>query len=336
MSQYFRPIIHNDPARADLALPVAGTRLWFDTVERMRRGEPSALIPASSAPPQILEKITGPRPFCARFAPGGPSLMGVMNVTPDSFSDGGKLGARQDAETRARQMIDAQVEIIDVGGESTRPGAETVPPEIEIARTAQVIAAIRAMDPEIEISIDTRKAVVAEAAVEAGATIINDVSALTFDPAMAETVARLGVPICLMHAQGDPATMQKNPLYGEVVLDVYDHLSARIDAAQAAGISRDQIIIDPGIGFGKTLQHNLSLIRRVGLLHGLGCPVLLGVSRKRFIGTISGEMTPALRAPGSVAVALEGARQGVQIIRAHDIDAHKQAFALWSGLSAHR
>lgn len=336
MSSYFRPIIQNDPARGEMAFPLRGTTLWFDTVEHIRRGESPVLEPASAAPAEALDILMGPPEPVGGLEMTAPRLMGVMNVTPDSFSDGGKLQALDEAESAARRMLDIGVDIIDVGGESTRPGAQTVPIDEEIARTADVIAGIRALDRSVMISIDTRKAAVAEAAVEAGATLINDVSALTYDPDMAQLVARTGVPICLMHAQGDPATMQEDPRYADVVLDVYDHLKQRIDAALEAGIARDQIVIDPGIGFGKKIEHNLSLIRRIGLFHGLDCPVLLGVSRKRFIGTLSGELTPAKRGPGSVAVALEALRQGVQIIRAHDIEAHRQAFALWSGLSGHR
>ena len=207
-----------------------------------------------------------------------------------------------------------------------------MPEDEEIARTAPIISALRAAGVGATISIDTRKAAVAEAAFAAGANMLNDVSAMTFDGAMADTAARSGTPICLMHAQGDPETMQKNPHYDDVLLDVFDYLAARVAAAEAAGVAKDCIIVDPGVGFGKTQAHNLTLIRGLSLFHTLGCPILLGVSRKRFIGNIAGVARAEDRASGSVSVALEGIRQGVQIIRAHDIEAHQQAFALWRAL----
>ncbi len=178
----------------------------------------------------------------------------------------------------------------------------------------------------------TRKAAVAKAALLAGATMLNDVSAMSYDGAMGSVAQEFGAPICLMHAQGDPETMQENPHYDDVLLDVFDHLAARVVAAQKAGIAKNRIIIDPGIGFGKTQAHNLTLIRGLSLFHTLGCQILLGVSRKRFIGNIGGAARAEDRASGSVSVALDGIRQGVQIIRAHDIDAHRQAFALWRAM----
>ena len=179
------------------------------------------------------------------------------------------------------------------------------------------------------LSIDTRKAAVGEAALTAGASLLNDVSGLTHDAAMAPLAARTGAPICIMHAQGDPKTMQKNPHYDDVLLDVYDALEAQIAVAEASGVTRNQIIVDPGIGFGKTMEHNLTLLKGLALLHGLGCPVLLGASRKRFIGTISGVEAAPARVAGSLAVALAGVAQGAQILRIHDVDETRQALALW-------
>ena len=185
----------------------------------------------------------------------------------------------------------------------------------------------------IAISIDTRKADVAKAAIAAGASMVNDVAAFSHDPALAQVTADAGLPVCLMHAQGDPATMQNDPRYDDVLLDVYDFLAARIAQAEAAGIARDAIVIDPGIGFGKTQDHNLTLLRNVSLFHALGCPILLGASRKRFIGTIGGGQDAKDRVAGSVAVALHGLSQGVQILRVHDTFATKQALALWSAIN---
>ncbi len=261
-----------------------------------------------------------------------PALMGVLNVTPDSFSDGGKFNSVTQAIYHARKMISEGADILDIGGESTRPGAAEVSIAEEIDRTAPIIDALRTAGVTTPISIDTRKAAVAKAALAAGAAMINDVSALSFDPELADIAAQSGTPICLMHAQGTPEVMQKNPSYGNVVQEVHAYLKSRIETATAAGIARDKIIIDPGIGFGKTLDHNLSLIRNLSAFHDLGCPVLLGVSRKNFIGVITDVQDPADRVIGSVTVALTAFSQGVQIIRAHDIKPHAEALAMWRAL----
>jgi dihydropteroate synthase len=331
MSVYFRPIIQTDPKRPADAVLLHGGPLWFDRVEPLERGVAHVLMPASELPSALLDQLSAPR-VIPSLPKGRAALMGVLNVTPDSFSDGGKFTAPQAAIAHAQAMVAAGADILDIGGESTRPGAALVPEEEEIARTAPIISALRAAGVGATISIDTRKAAVAEAALAAGANMLNDVSALTFDGAMAKTAARSGTPICLMHAQGDPETMQKNPHYDDVLLDVFDYLAARVAAAEAAGVAKDRIIVDPGVGFGKTQAHNLTLIRGLSLFHTLGCPILLGVSRKRFIGNIAGVTRAEDRASGSVSVAMEGIRQGVQIIRAHDIEVHHQAFALWRAL----
>lgn len=260
-----------------------------------------------------------------------PRIMGILNLTPDSFSDGGRLTDPAAAVAAARAMA-ADADILDIGGESTRPGAEPVPVAQEIARTAPVIRAIRAAGITTPISIDSRNAATARAALEAGADMVNDVSALTHDPEMAALVAEAGVPVCLMHAQGDPRNMQDDPRYGDVVAEVLDWLRARVAAAEAAGIAPARIVIDPGIGFGKTLAHNLTLLRSLSAFQDLGLPLLLGASRKRFIGTISGVERAADRLAGSLAVALHAAGQGVQLLRVHDVAETRQALALWAAL----
>ena len=199
----------------------------------------------------------------------------------------------------------------------------------ECARTVPVIEAVRA-GSNVPISIDTRKAQVGAAALKAGADLINDVAAFTFEPELAEVTAKAGAPVCLMHAQGDPTTMQDNPQYEDVLLDVYDFLEERIEASVALGISRDQIIADPGGGFGKSLEHNLTLLQGLSLFHGLGVPVLLGASRKKFIGTLGHAPEAENRAPGSIAVALSAISQGIQIIRAHDVAPTRQAMTLFA------
>ena len=260
-----------------------------------------------------------------------PQIMGILNVTPDSFSDGGAHNGAEAAIAAGQQMVTKGAALIDVGGESTRPGASFVSPDEEIARVEPAIAGLRARLDK-PISIDTRKTLVARAALSAGANLVNDVSGFTFDPDLASVCAKASVPVCVMHAQGDPATMQQNPTYDDVLLDVYDYLHDRIEALVTAGLDRNQIIADPGIGFGKTLDHNLTLLNRISLFHGLGVPILLGASRKKFIGTISGTTLASDRIAGSVAVALAAVAQGVQIVRVHDVAKTAQALALWQAV----
>lgn len=330
--EYFRPIAMTDPARPAGAFALAGGWCWFDRVEVLSRAAQGRIIPASEVPAPVLHRLTAPRPAFAGLTLDRPRLMGILNVTPDSFSDGGRFLAPEAALSQAQAMA-AGAEIIDVGGESTRPGAAEVPVEEEIARTAPVIRALRDGGLAAPISIDTRKAPVAEAALAAGASIVNDVSAFDFDPTLGPLASRLSAPVVLMHAQGVPATMQDNPLYGDVLLDVYDALAQRLARAEALGIERTRIVLDPGIGFGKTQAHNLALIRGLSLFHGLGCAILLGTSRKRFIGAIGRAEAPETRAPGSIATALAGVVQGVQVLRVHDVAETRQALRLWQALN---
>jgi len=253
--------------------------------------------------------------------------MGVLNVTPDSFSDGGDYASPAAALARGRAMIAAGADVLDIGGESTRPGSDTVPNDEEISRVLPVIGPLAGEG--VLISSDTRKSAVMSATVAAGARIINDISALTFDPNGLQTIVALRVPIVLMHAAGDPKTMQKDPRYRDASLDVFDYLEGRVNAAVAAGIPRSDILVDPGIGFGKGLDHNLGLLSELALLKGLGVGVLLGVSRKSFIGRVSGVQNPKDRLPGSLAAALHGLDQGVDVVRVHDVPETIQAIALW-------
>ncbi len=330
MTKYYRAIPMTDPARPAGALPIAGGWCWFDRIEVLSRGKAAEIIPANKAPQSVLHAIASPRADIAGLSMAEPQVMGILNVTPDSFSDGGRYIDPESALTQARSMIREGATIIDVGGESTRPGAAVVPVEEETARVAQVVDTLA--KGGVCVSIDTRKAPVAAKSAELGTKILNDVSAMSYDPKMAEVAASTGLPICLMHAQGTPETMQADPRYDDVVLDVYDYLAERIEVALAAGIKRTQIIVDPGIGFGKTLQHNLALLRRMSIFHSLGCPILLGASRKRFIGEISGAQDAAERMAGSVSVALDGIRQGVQIVRVHDTLHTRQAISLQTAL----
>ena len=243
-------------------------------------------------------------------------IMGVLNTTPDSFSDGGKFATFDKALVQARQMIDAGVDILDIGGESTRPGSEAVAESEELKRTIPLIEAVREFS-DVPISIDTNKSAVMRAAVAAGATIINSIWALRLEDSL-QVAAELGVPVCLMHMQGSPATMQQEPHYDDVVAEVMDFLRERIEAALEAGIARENIIVDPGFGFGKTLQHNLSLLRSLGELQQLGVEVLVGMSRKGMIGAVLDKPADQ-RLYGSLAVAVVAATQGADIIRVHDV-----------------
>lgn len=327
MTDYFRPLVQTGRCKPDDALMLAGGWCWFDRVAHLERGRDARIISAGEVPVSVLDRLTAPRADIAGISMAKPGLMGVLNVTPDSFSDGGRFQTADTAVAHAKAMAAAGADILDVGGESTRPGADFVPAEDEIARTEPVIRALAAANTS-PISIDTRKATVAGAALDAGARLLNDVSALTYDVDMASTAARADVPICLMHAQGDPKTMQDRPAYNDVLLDVYDFLEERLVTAEKHGISRDRVILDPGIGFGKATAHNLALIAGISIFHSLGCPLLLGASRKRFIGRVGGEPEADKRLAGSLAVALAGLREGVQIMRVHDISETRQAVAL--------
>jgi dihydropteroate synthase len=329
----YRPIPMSGGPRPPGALPLAGGPLWFAEAALHRRGAPTRLLPAADLPPEVARRLTAPHAPVCGLTLDRPRLMGVLNVTPDSFSDGGRHLALPQALAHAWALAAAGADILDVGGESTRPGADPVPLAEETARVVPVIAALRDAGFALPISVDTRHAAVAAAAFEAGADLFNDVSALTHDPASPALAAASGRPICLMHAQGDPKTMQDAPAYDDVLLDVTDFLDARVAAAEAAGIPRDRILVDPGIGFGKSAAHNLSLIRGLSILHGLGCPILFGASRKRFIGAIGGAPEPEARLPGSIAVALEALRQGAQVLRVHDVKETRQAVALWTALN---
>jgi dihydropteroate synthase len=259
-----------------------------------------------------------------------PQVMGIVNVTPDSFSDGGRFADASAAASAGADMATAGAAIIDVGGESTRPGAKLVWEGEEIERAVPVIRQLAAGGAAV--SIDTRKADVMTAALEAGARLVNDVSALTYDDRSAEIIAAAGVPVVLMHHRGNPATMQQDPRYDDVLVEVYLWFEERIVAAQAAGIARDKILIDPGFGFGKNVSHNLELMNGLAIFHALGCPVVVGASRKRTIGALSNEAPSDQRLGGSLAFALKAVEQGVQIVRVHDVPETVQALRVWRGL----
>ena len=259
-----------------------------------------------------------------------PQVMGILNMTPDSFSDGGSNTDISAAREHAAAMVEAGAAIIDVGGESTRPGAKPVWEGDEIERVMPAIEACAAMGAAV--SVDTRKAAVMEAALSAGATLVNDVSGLTHDMRSAEVVAAAGCPVVLMHAPGSGADLHEGGDYANVVFDVFDELRARRDAAVEAGIAASRILLDPGIGFGKSLADNLALMNALPLFHALGHPLLLGVSRKRMIGAMSNEAEADARLGGSIALTTKGMDAGIQLHRVHDVPETVQARNVWRGL----
>lgn len=256
-----------------------------------------------------------------------PRLMGIVNVTPDSFSDGGRFLDPEAAIDHGLRLAEQGADLLDVGGESTRPGAEPVSAGEELRRVMPVVAVLceRASVP---VSIDTSKAAVAREALAAGAEVVNDVTALRTDPAMLPLVAETGCGVCAMHMQGTPRSMQRNPTYDDVVAEVLDYLRARRDVLAGAGVDPARIALDPGIGFGKTTEHNLALLRHAGRLHELGCPVVVGHSRKRFIGQLLGDPETD-RTHGTIAVAVALARRGVQVLRVHDVEAVRGGLVLF-------
>jgi dihydropteroate synthase len=258
-------------------------------------------------------------------------LAGIVNVTPDSFSDGGKFFDPQRAIAHGLQLVEDGADLLDVGGESTRPGADEIAAEDEIARVVPVVEAL-ARQTSVPIAIDTSKPEVMRAAIAAGAGLINDVYALRRDGAL-DAAASLRVPVCLMHMQGEPRSMQEAPQYFEVVEEVKRFLADRIFACELAGIERKSIVVDPGFGFGKTLEHNLALLRGLAQIAGLGVPVLVGLSRKGMIGTLTGRDIDE-RAVGSAAAALIAVQNGALIVRVHDVASTRDALAVWQGVAS--
>ncbi|MBS0242195.1 MAG: dihydropteroate synthase [Proteobacteria bacterium] len=272
------------------------------------------------------------RPAVAGLAMDRPRIMGVVNVTPDSFSDGGSFATPKEAIEFARRLIDEGAEMIDIGGESTRPGSDRLSVEEELHRVMPVIEGL-AGKVTARLSIDTRNAEVMRRAALAGVNILNDVSALTWDSNSLRVASETRLPVVLMHSKGEPKSMQQNPRYNNALLDVYDMLHERIETCGRAGIPKERIIVDPGIGFGKTLAHNLDLIAGLALFHALGTTVMLGASRKSMIGALTGALDPSERVPGSLAAALAGAMHGCGILRVHDVAATRQALTVWEATS---
>ena len=324
---------------------LAGGLNWFAAVELItvegHKRTSTELVPVDKVQKRFdhdmaaqWQALTSPRPALQlgdrTIRLDQPQVMGIVNATPDSFSDGGRFADAAAAAESGSDMARDGAAIIDVGGESTRPGAKPVWEGDEIERIVPVIRQLAAGGAAV--SADTRKADVMTAALEAGARMINDVSALTYDDRSASVIAAAGVPVVLMHHQGAPETMQEDPRYEDVLIEVYLWMEERIRAAEAAGIARDNILLDPGFGFGKNVGHNLELMNGLALFHSLGCPLVIGASRKRTIGALSGEAPADKRLGGSVAFALKAVEQGAQIVRVHDVFETVQALKVWRGL----
>lgn len=344
---YVRPLGLMPPAHA-----LAGARrlaagwLSFDRCEvAVRRGAgiERRVVPLGAPlhdlPPPLLrrhrealERLSAPRPAFAGIPLDRPRIMGILNVTPDSFSDGGRHCDPEGAVAHGMAMAAAGADIIDVGAESTRPGAAAVPPDEQIRRAVPVIA--RLAERGLAVSIDTRSAAVMRAALAAGAAIINDVSALAHDAESLEAAAASDAGVILMHMRGVPETMNVAPAYADPVLDVFDELERRVQACEAAGLARGRILVDPGIGFAKTMPHGAAIIRSLALFHATGCGVLVGFSRKGLVAGWADTTEPSARLPGSLAAALVAFSQGVQVVRVHDVAATAQARDVWEALTS--
>lgn len=349
-SAYLRPLgllsgsIAGKAVAEGAASWLAGGPLAFTAAELIdgREGRPRARFVSAAellaiADPNIAclrENAATRRGAFAGLVLDRPHVMGIVNITPDSFSDGGLYDNTDEGVTHAASLAQEGADILDIGGESTRPGADPLPSESELERLAPVLKQLRGV--RARLSVDTRKADVMRAAAGLGAHILNDISALSHDPDSLAVAAQSGCGVVLMHAQGDPRTMQLKPAYDDVVLDVYDYLRQRIEAAMAAGIRKDRIVADPGIGFGKTHEHNLTLLSELTTFHALGVGLLVGASRKQFIGTLSDEADPRRRDAGSHAAALAAVAQGAQIIRVHDVRGTRQALGVWTAVASHQ
>ena len=324
---YLRPVIASSGIHA-----LAGGPLRFTDVQCLIRTAEGARTIGGEPEPAALARLTRPRPRLPGLTGEPPYIAGILNVTPDSFSDGGLAETADDAIAHGLALMEQGADMIDVGGESTRPGAPPVPEEEEVARIEPVIRALA--QAGAVISVDTRKAAVMRAALSAGAQVVNDVSALTFDPKALGVVAEAGVPVILMHSRGTPETMGRLKRYDNLAMTVFDELSERIQACLGAGIEGDRILIDPGVGFAKGPEQNLVLLNNLALLHGLGYPVMIGTSRKSFIGKIGDAADPRARLPGSLASGLWAVSQGAQYLRVHDVAETRQALAIWNAIAS--
>ncbi len=315
---------------AGAALPLAGGPTAFTLAALIDRGT-RRIVPATAVPPDwapLRDRLSVP--FATAGLPPGPLVMGILNRTPDSFSDGGRHLDLGRALAAARAMLEAGADLLDIGGESTRPGATPVPPDVEQARVMPLIRALAGQGALV--SVDTRHASTMQAALQAGAYLVNDVSGLAHDPASRGVLAAASCPVVLMHMRGTPQTMQSLTGYDDVAVDVVRELGSRVVEAGRAGIDRARIVVDPGFGFAKTEEQNLELLRRLPILAGLGCRVLVGVSRKGFVGRVGGAAVATDRFPGSIAALLPALFLPGSILRVHDVAETVQAVRVWQAI----
>lgn len=339
---YLNPVGFTAGPARDAALaagasrPLGGGWVTFSAVETVTGATAqlghASLEEAERLYPAEMEALTAPKPDFAGMSLDRPRILGIVNVTPDSFSDGGDFADPAHAIDRAFALAEAGADMIDVGGESTRPGSDPTPVDAEIARVVPVISACAKAG--LAVSVDTRRAPVMRAAIDAGARVVNDITAFTDEAASLETVAASDASVILMHMQGTPGTMQANPVYTLASRDICAWLASRVAACEAAGIPKSRICIDPGIGFGKTDIHNMEILARAGMFHMTGCAVLFGVSRKSFIGRIAGVPDPKSRLPGTIAATAIALARGVQLHRVHDVAEARQALAIFAALEA--
>ena len=328
--QYFFPEINCLNGEVEHLHTIYGGNAIFNSFRVIERNKGSSVISSSKVKKEFLNRFISKPNSTLGLKFEKHIVMGILNVTPDSFYDGEGSFSEKQFVDKGLGMLEAGCCILDVGGESTRPGAKEISSTMEMERIAGVIQKIKKCVPSSIISVDTRKAIVAEKALQVGASIVNDVSAGSFDKKMLNIVAKYNAGICLMHSQGLPENMQEMPHYENVLLDVYDYLEGKITEAESKGISRGKIMVDPGIGFGKSFSHNIDIIKKASLFLGLGCPLMVGLSRKSFIGEILSESLPSARLAGSIAAMLKTLSNGVNIFRVHDVKETIDAIKIWN------
>ena len=331
--EYFFPEINYGRRGFEKFHTIYGGTTAFNSFRVIQRNKKPRVISTSEVKEEFLKRFTSKPTSILGLSFEKPAIMGILNVTPDSFYDGEKFFTEKQFVEKGLHLLKTGCAVLDVGGESTRPGAKEVSSAVEIERIMGVIKKIKKSVPSAIISVDTRKSFVAEKALEAGASMVNDISAGSFDKEMFEVVAKHRAGICLMHSQGLPENMQNKPHYDEILLDLYDYFEEKIAEAQSKGIPREKIVIDPGIGFGKKLHHNLEILNKISLFLGLGLPVMIGISRKSFIGEIISEREPSERLIGSVAAMLTTLNRGVNIVRVHDVKEAADAIKVWNTLN---
>ena len=334
--QYFFPELNYREGGVKHFYTVYGGNAVFNSFRVLERDKEPSIICTSEVRKEFLNRYISKKTATLGLNFESPHVMGILNVTPDSFYDGERSFSEKQFVEKGLELLEAGCCILDVGGESTRPGAKEISSGTEIERVVGVIKKIKKSAPSAIISIDTRKAIVADKALQAGASIVNDVSAGSFDKEMFGVVAKYKAGMCLMHSQGLPENMQNKPHYENVLLDIYDYLEEKIAEAEGKGISREKIMVDPGIGFGKNLKHNVEIIKKTGLFLGLGCPLTIGLSRKSFIGEIISEKMPSARLAGSIAAMLKVLDNVVNVVRVHDVRETVDAIKVWNTLKKYK